>query len=259
MLATSSRSPSAGEPFSLQCSLNGTSDRRSAIFQWLKGPADNMTQLTSDDSTTINSTSSVSQLLFSPLRASHGGLYTCQATVLLGAVNESATVNVNCKCIPISSFLIHGVVNLITIIMQYYLSVPAPTSVVVTPPVYAIIAGSSPNLTCTVELSPAVDVPVTLNTEWTGPVLTTVTPTNLMMENVTRYIATAMVDAARNGSYTCQATVSSSSQFTTGGGSVSATTNITVGMCCIQSCVYMYVYCMQSNTALVMFTVFSRI
>ena len=114
-----------------------------------------------------------------------------------------------------------------------FLSVPAPTSVMVTAPVDAIIAGSSPNLTCTVELSPAVDVPVTVNTVWTGPALTTVTPTSLMMENLTRYITMAMIDAARNGSYTCQATISSSSQFTTGGGSISAATSITVGMCTV--------------------------
>ena len=96
MLATSSSSPSAGEPFSLECSLSGTSD--STTFQWLKRPADNMTQLTSDGSTTVNSTSTVSQLLFSPLRASHGGLYTCQATVVGGATLEgSTTVQVNRK------------------------------------------------------------------------------------------------------------------------------------------------------------------
>ena len=110
-------------------------------------------------------------------------------------------------------------------------TVPAPTSVLVSPPVYAIIAGSSPNLTCSVELSSAVDVSATVNTVWTGPALTTVTPTSLMMDSLTRYITMAMVDAARNGSYTCQATVSSSSQFTAGGGSVSASTIITVGMC----------------------------
>ena len=96
VLATSSGSPMAGEIFSLECSLSGTSD--SATFQWLKGPADNMTQLTSDGSTTINSSSSVSQLLFSPLRASHGGLYTCQATVVGGATLEgSTTVQVDRK------------------------------------------------------------------------------------------------------------------------------------------------------------------
>ena len=96
VLTTSSGSPSAGKPFSLECSLSGTSD--STTFQWLKGPADNMTQPTSDGSTAINSTSTVSQLLFSPLKASHGGLYTCQATVVGGATFEGSTaVQVNCE------------------------------------------------------------------------------------------------------------------------------------------------------------------
>ena len=104
----------------------------------------------------------------------------------------------------------------------------------VTAPVGTIFAGSSPSLTCTVDLDPAVDVPVTVNTVWTGPALTAFTPTNPVpaaMESLMRYTSTAVVDAARNGSYTCQATVSSSSEFTTGGGTLSASTTITVGMC----------------------------
>ena len=96
VLATSSDSSTAGEPFSLECFLSGTSD--SAVFQWLKGPPDNRTQLTSDGSTTINSTFSISQLLFSPLRTSHDGHYTCQATVVgVTKLEGSATVQVNCK------------------------------------------------------------------------------------------------------------------------------------------------------------------
>ena len=115
-------------------------------------------------------------------------------------------------------------------IQSLYHTVPAPTAVMVTPPSSTIIAGSSPNLTCTVELSPSVDVPVTVETVWSGPASTTVTTTNLMMESLTRYIILGMVDEARNGSYTCQATVSSSSEFTTGGGMTSGSTTITVGM-----------------------------
>ena len=99
------------------------------------------------------------------------------------------------------------------------------------PPSSTIIAGSSPSLTCTVELqlSPSVDVPVTVETVWSGPASTTVTTTNLTMESLTRYIILGMVDEARNGSYTCQATVSSSSEFTTGG-MMSGSTTIAVGM-----------------------------
>ena len=118
------------------------------------------------------------------------------------------------------------------------LLVPAPTAVVVTAPMGTIFAGSSPSLTCTVDLDPAVDVSVTVNTVWTGPALTAFTPTNpvpAVMESLTRYTSTAVVDAARDGSYTCQASVSSSSEFTTGGGTSSASTNITVGMCLLNS------------------------
>ena len=106
---------------------------------------------------------------------------------------------------------------------------PAPTAVIVTPPVGMIIAGSSPILTCTVELSPAVDVPVNVNTEWSLPDVTMVTTTSSVMESLTRYTIMANVDAARNGSYTCRANIDSSSQFITGSGMTSGSIAITVG------------------------------
>ena len=90
-----------------------------------------------------------------------------------------------------------------------------------------VIAGSSPNLTCTVELSPAVDVPVVVTTEWNGPMGTVFLPNKMVpavMVNLTTYTSTVMVDAASNGSYTCEATNDS-------GGTMSGSTDITVGMC----------------------------
>ena len=108
-------------------------------------------------------------------------------------------------------------------------SVPVPTAVTITPPVDMIIAGSSPSLTCTVDLSPAVDVPVIVNVEWTGPDMTMVTPSSSVMESLTRYTVMGSVDAARNGSYTCRASIDSSSQFITGSGIMLGSTTITVG------------------------------
>ena len=105
--------------------------------------------------------------------------------------------------------------------------VPAPTAVTITVPL-GVIAGASVTLTCVVELSPAVDVPVTMNTEWTGPADVTFMPTNpvpAMMVNITTYVSTVLVGAARNGTYTCQATISS--DRTT---SVSTNNTITIGM-----------------------------
>ena len=91
-----------------------------------------------------------------------------------------------------------------------------------------VIAGANVNLTCTVELSSAVDVPVTVNTEWTGPADVMFMPANpvpAVMVNTTTYISTISVGAARTGSYTCQATITSGGMPKTSG-----STDITVGM-----------------------------
>lgn len=52
----------------------------------------------------------------------------------------------------------------------------------VIPPTGAIIAGSSQNLTCNVEMSPVVDVLVTVSTVWTGPA--GFTTTNIILHNL---------------------------------------------------------------------------
>ena len=84
----------------------------------------------------------------------------------------------------------------------------------VTPPLVPIIVGSSINLTCTVELSPFVDVPVTVTTEWTGPAgfVTSNTAQPVMGSDPTTYTSTAMVNASmsgreQSGNYTCKPTV----------------------------------------------------
>ena len=98
--------------------------------------------------------------------------------------------------------------------------VPVPTLVSVTSnPVSPIRpVGSNVTLICTVELSPAVDVPVIVNTVWTGPDGVTLSPTTPAMGNLTRYTSTAMVSSFerdQSGNYTCTATVSSTSSFLT--------------------------------------------
>ena len=104
-------------------------------------------------------------------------------------------------------------------------SVPAPTTVTITVPL-GVITGSTVTLTCAVELSPAVDVPVTVYTEWIGPpdvIFMPANPLPAVMVNTTTYINTVSVGAARSGSYVCQATVTS-------GGTTYGYTDITVGM-----------------------------
>ena len=120
----------------------------------------------------------------------------------------------------------HTLINL----HSFLSSVPAPATVSVTLP-GMIIAGSSSILTCTVELSTAVDIPVTVNTVWTSPAMTTVTPTSSVMESLTRYIVVANVSVATSGNYTCQASINSSSPVITESRMTSGSTTVTVGEC----------------------------
>lgn len=83
----------AGDPYYLQCSISGTSEI--TTFQWLEGQTDIRTQLNVDGSISVSSNFSVSVLQFSPLKASHGGYYTCRATVLGVVVEENTTVVVH--------------------------------------------------------------------------------------------------------------------------------------------------------------------
>ena len=82
-------------------------------------------------------------------------------------------------------------------------------------PIQAV--GSDVTLTCTVELSPAIDVPVIVNTMLTGPdrYMTTNTA-QPVMGSTTTYTSTAMVSSFgrdQSGNYTCTATASSISSF----------------------------------------------
>ena len=96
---------------------------------------------------------------------------------------------------------------------------PTPNSVNITsiPPSPIRPVGSAVTLTCTVVLSPAVDVSVTVNTVWTGPDgLMTTTTAQPVIGSTTIYASTAMVSSFgrdQSGVYICMATVISTSSF----------------------------------------------
>ena len=115
--------------------------------------------------------------------------------------------------------------------MQYH-TVPNPTDVTVTSspasPIHPI--GSDVTLTCYVALSSAVDAPVSLNIQWTGP--------DQFLVNTTSWMATSYVTVnttipsfgrSQSGNYICTATVYSASPFHTGNGSLSGIAEI--GQC----------------------------
>ena len=89
-------------------------------------------------------------------------------------------------------------------------------------------------MTCTVELSPVVNVPVNVITEWTGPAgFMTINIAQPVVGSTTNYTSIAMVESfGRNesGVYTCTATTTTASPFLRNSASHSGTATLTVGM-----------------------------
>ena len=178
-----------------------------------------------------------STLSFSSLSLSDAGQYRCDVTVsstLLSqpVMNMSNTLDLTLQSKYNSSLMICN------IIVNFSHLVPPPTAVTVTAsPNGTIFTGSSLTLTCSIELSEAVDIAVTVNTVWSGPSgaqFTTSTPVATRM-TATTYTSTATISSvgtSDSGEYTCTATVSSTSNsFVLASGGATGSTSVTVGMC----------------------------
>jgi hypothetical protein len=120
----------------------------------------------------------------------------------------------------------------------FYVSPPVPnlTVVITSSPISPIRPiGSNVTLTCSVELSPLVDVPLTVNARLSGPVGVTITPvTNSVMENTTRYTSTVIINSfgrVQSGEYTCTVTVElvTANPFIIGGDGVTGMNRIIIG------------------------------
>ena len=107
------------------------------------------------------------------------------------------------------------------------LAVPQPTVSLISNPPNPILSGSSSSLTCTVELSPAVDVPVSISIVWTAPEETynIASTTNPVMKSLTLYTSSSTlnsVESSDSGNYTCTVSIESEIE-------VSARANIIIG------------------------------
>ena len=112
--------------------------------------------------------------------------------------------------------------------MFFLLQSQLQTSVTVTNS--SVNVGSTLTLICTVELSPVIDVPVTVNTEWTGPdgFITTTLHSVWEALHLHQYSHSQLIGRYQSGDYTCTATVrpNLTSTYLTGSGVLSNTTSI---------------------------------
>ena len=100
-----------------------------------------------------------------------------------------------------------------------FCAVPKPISVTITSDAMSAFRsiGSNITLTCTVELSTTMDIPVTVNTLWTGPdVLMTEHTLQQVGINPSTRIRTSVISSVQKSNcdyYICTAIISSSSLF----------------------------------------------
>ena len=224
--------PSSGGPltagqtgFSLRCDVSGTDNLNSPTFtyQWQK------------DGDVISDQQGQT-LSYSPLTASNAGQYICEVTVTSTSLSRSITIISNVQDVSIQSKnALYAVMYSIKSKIPFLHVVSSPTSVIATSdPVSPIQpVGSDVTLTCIVELSPAVDIIVIVNTVWTGPdgFMSTNTA-QPVMGRTTTYTSTAMVSSFgrdQSGVNTCTATVSSTSQYLITIGSLVGSATIIAG------------------------------
>ena len=85
----------AGQSYNLTCTVTLENLAGIPTAEWLdpnNNPLDNNSDLTVEDTVTVNCSTYTTTLQFTTLRTSHGGQYSCQAT--LGGVNNTAAVNI---------------------------------------------------------------------------------------------------------------------------------------------------------------------
>ena len=90
-------------------------------------------------------------------------------------------------------------------------TVPQPIVRLVSDTPNPIRSGFSPILTCAVELSPAVDVPVVGSTVWTGPdgstLMSAAPPVMKSLTHYTSKVKLNYVESADSGKYTCTVSI----------------------------------------------------
>ena len=217
--------PTVGESYSLTCTVTGADRLNPTItYKWFK---DN----------TMVSGETQSTLSFSSLSLSDAGQYRCDVTVSSTLLSQSITKMSNTQGLTLQSKYNSSLMICYLIVMLSH-AVPPPTALTVTasPGDPFIVEGHPLTLTCSIELSEAVNIAVTVNTVWSGPPGTQFTTTTSFATRMTAttYTSTATissVETSDSGEYNCTATVSSTSPFVIKShNGVSELYSVTVGM-----------------------------
>ena len=216
--------PAEQESYALTCNISGHEQLANPTISYMWTKNDTMLMPDSTNSST---------LIFPSLRLSDAANYKCIATVASSYLNSAITANetytlqLNGKY---RSKHDHTLAYYVYTNCASIIKVPSPVTVGIINASETIIAGSS-DLKCIVQFDEAVDVWLNVKIMWHGPGGVTLITTNQeQMINFTVYTSTTTIEAAISGNYSCEAMISSSSQFIIGNKNASGNLEIIVGM-----------------------------
>ena len=214
--------------YSLTCSVSVSENLNPSVtYQWTKKNSIQMGQLVFGNS---------SSLSFSRLQPSDAGQYSCNVAVLSAYLSSVVYASKSFEVTIISMF--QNIINEHGPILGHYNfaynnydiiqchAVPEPAVSIHSDSLNPILSGSSPTLTCSVEMKSTVNVPVAVSMEWTGPDGTAIMPiARPEMISFTLYSSSIIPDSvelADSGEYTCAAKIENEPEMST-------STNITIG------------------------------
>lgn len=188
---------------------------------------------------------------FSPLLTSHGGTYTCQATIgspyqtIQQSTARAENVSVQSKTLIVKKY--PAILSFSTL---YGYLVPPPV-VSVLAPIAPVYAGSFLTLNCTIQMSNAVDSDVVVTSMWRkndvllGDSTQRQTSAAIRTNFTTEYSAQLAFSPLQlnndDGLYKCEAAITSNDAFVLSGGSQSNNVSIrAVGMLVFMACLTMH-------------------
>ncbi|KAL5486725.1 hypothetical protein EMCRGX_G019242 [Ephydatia muelleri] len=163
---------------------------------------------------TVSGGNSTLNLTFNPLLTSHGGQYTCVATISVPQLSLSVT---NSSAVTVS------------------VQIPVPSVTLSPVPLgSSVYTGTSISMSCAFTVPSVVDSPVMLNTLWIGPqgpIYNGNRTMTIITQSMMVYIATLQINPSNTsdtGIYWCVGNISSNSSFIVTSSNASANTSLTV-------------------------------
>ena len=165
---------------------------------------------------TVSGGNSTLNLTFIPLFTSHGGQYTCVATISVPQLSLSVT---NSSAVTVS---VQSELNVVVMYNLHYIifTVPAPNATIsLIPSSQSVYLGTPINVSCAFSVLSVVDTPIVFKTFWIGPQGPIYNGNRTMITTIqsiivyTTILQISPLNTSDSGLYSCMGNISSNSSY----------------------------------------------